>query len=101
MITNILNTLLIFSLVIFSLSDCVTTMYLVYGEYARELNPILKHALDIGPWAFIFAKIVFTTISTVIFWALKEEKITTPLLLLLNYIYLTEVLYQYKIICNI
>jgi hypothetical protein len=51
--------IIILSIITLSLVDGFFTLFLI-GHGASEVNPIMNYFLDLNPWAFMFAKFVFT-----------------------------------------
>jgi len=76
-------------------------MYLVYGGFATEINPIMKWALQTGPLIFIFTKGALSFISVFFAWALRESFAFAPFLFFMTLGYCLVALNHVDIFCRI
>ena len=98
-----INIFMIVVLIALHILDATGTMYLVYGGHAREINPLMKFCLQIGPLAFVFAKFFGASIHTLFFLAMNEtqEILTSLMILYIISIYVEEAINQYTIFSSI
>lgn len=69
---------LLISFFIFNLTDAIITYYVVgVFKMARELNPIMKFFLELGPIYFFSIKILIGSLICLIVWrtVLREKKV--------------------------
>jgi hypothetical protein len=59
--------------VIFNLFDAGLTLTWVLAGHAIEANPLMASALDLGPIAFMFAKIAVVNLGLTMLWLQKKK----------------------------
>jgi len=59
--------------VIFNFIDATLTLGWVLAGYAVEANPLMASALDLGPTAFMFAKIAVVNLGLTMLWLQRKK----------------------------
>ena len=96
-----INSFLVVSLGILHFIDMFTTMYIVYGGYGKEANPVLIPALEAGPLAFILVKLFCMFIMIACFWALRVKHWATYIYLAMIYMVAKALSVHFEVISNI
>ena len=85
-------------LLVLNIFDAFSTLYLVSGGFAREINPLMESLLDLGPFIFLFFKLVTTGIGIFAMWLAKDLPLAHILTIGLLVLYIVVLFFHLNII---
>jgi hypothetical protein len=83
---------------ILNVFDAFSTLYLVSGGFAREINPLMESLLDLGPFIFLFFKLTTAGIGIFAMWLAKEIPLAHILVIGLVALYIIVFFFHLNII---